>query len=90
MVHFEIYRFQDPPILQGRMHRTELPELGFGLNFLYWGALATHLPGFDDVQGARCRHLAPEFSGAIVIVELNEGAIFEQNTVSKIYLSIKM
>ena len=34
MLHFDRYRFQDPRILQGRMHGTELPELGFGHNFL--------------------------------------------------------
>ena len=27
-------KFQDPPILQGRMHETELSELGFGYNVL--------------------------------------------------------
>ena len=26
-------KFQEPPILQGRIHGTELPELGFGHNF---------------------------------------------------------
>ena len=25
-------KFQEPPILQGRIHGTELPELGFGHN----------------------------------------------------------
>ena len=34
-------KFQDPPILQGRMHRTELSELGFGHNFL----LGCQVPG---------------------------------------------
>ena len=35
-------KFQEPPILQGRIHGTELPELGFVHNFrLHWGALAT-------------------------------------------------
>ena len=50
-------KFKRPPILQGKIHGTELPELGFGLNFLYWGALATHLPGFDDVPGVGTWHL---------------------------------
>ena len=26
-------KFQEPPILQGSIHGTELPELGFGHNF---------------------------------------------------------
>ena len=35
-------KFQEPPILQGRIHGTELPELGFVHNFrLHWGALTT-------------------------------------------------
>ena len=25
-------QFEEPPILQGRIHETELPELGFGHN----------------------------------------------------------
>ena len=28
-----LIKFQEPPILQGRIHGTELPELGFGHNF---------------------------------------------------------
>ena len=58
------------PILQGRIHGTELPELGLGHNFrLGWSsdlkkaflncilkALSDipHLPDFGDVPGARC------------------------------------
>ena len=33
MLHFNKKTFQEPPISQGRIHGTELPELGFGHNF---------------------------------------------------------
>ena len=38
-----------------------------------------HLPGLSDVPGARCWHLAPALYN-MWLPELNEGAIFEQNT----------
>ena len=47
-------KFPEPPVLQGRIHGTELPELGFGHNFPLLFSGLPHLPGFGDVPGARC------------------------------------